>query len=121
MEFLISNWFLPVALLAVIAAGGYTAYVFLKRPTSEQINSVLEWLLYAVTVAEKELGSGTGQLKLRYVYNMFLDRFRWLSRVITFSMFSELVDDALAQMRKLLSTNNAVQNYVIGLDAKEES
>ncbi|MFR6482019.1 MAG: hypothetical protein ACLUPD_10785 [Anaerotignum faecicola] len=42
---------------------------------AEQREKVKEWLLLAVTEAEKELGSGTGQLKLRYVYDLFLRRF----------------------------------------------
>lgn len=44
-------------------------------PSDKQLNKVREWLLYAVTKAEKELGGGTGQIKLRYVYDMFVARF----------------------------------------------
>ena len=36
-------------------------YVFVKMPSDKQLNKVREWLLYAVTKAEKELGGGTGQ------------------------------------------------------------
>lgn len=112
MKILIENWYLIVAVVAVIAVGGYCVYVFVKRPTSSQIASIKEWLLYAVTEAEKALGSGTGQLKLRYVYNMFIDKFPYLSEVITFDMFSGLVDEALENMRHLLETNTAVKKYV---------
>ena len=47
------------------------------------LNKVREWLLYAVTKAEKELGAGTGKLKLRYVYDMFVARFEWLSMMLS--------------------------------------
>lgn len=112
MKALVENWHLIVAAAAVLTMAGYTVCVFVKRPTSAQIKSVKEWLLYAVTKAEKALGSGTGQLKLRYVYDMFIDKFPYLSGIITFYMFSGLVDDALDDMRHLLETNNAVRNYV---------
>lgn len=112
MKMLIENWYLIIAAVAVLAIGGYGIYVFVKRPTSAQIQSIKEWLLYAVTEAEKAFGSGTGQLKLRYVYNMFIDKFPYLSEVITFDMFSGLVDEALENMRHLLETNKAVKNYV---------
>ena len=79
-------------------------------PSDKQLNKVREWLLYAVTKAEKELGAGTGKLKLRYVYDMFVARFEWLAKVITFDMFSMMVDEALEQMRTMLDSNEAVQN-----------
>lgn len=114
MEFLVKNWYLIVAAVAVIGVGGYCIYVFVKKPTTSQIECIKEWLLWAVTQAEKELGSGTGQLKLRYVYNMFIERFGYLANIITFDMVSGLVDEALEEMRKLLNTNTAVKSYVAG-------
>ena len=80
MEFLETNWLSLVIVLIILVAVAYCVYFFIKRPTSEQIKSIKEWLLWAVTEAEKNLGSGTGQLKLRYVYNMFIERFRGLSK-----------------------------------------
>ena len=65
-----------------------------------------------VTKAEKELGAGTGKLKLRYVYDMFVARFEWLAKVITFDMFSMMVDEALEQMRTMLDSNEAVQKLI---------
>lgn len=112
MKMLIENWYLIVAAAASILIGGYGIYAFAKRPTESQIKSIREWLLYAVTEAEKALGSGTGQLKLRYVYNMFIERFPVLCEIITFEMFSGLVDEALEQMRHLMATNLAVDLYV---------
>ena len=64
MKFITENWFVIVAILACAAAGGYTVYAFVKMPSDKQLNKVREWLLYAVTTAEKELGGGTGQIKL---------------------------------------------------------
>lgn len=72
---------------------------------------VKNWLVWAVSVAESELGSGTGQLKLRSVYNMFVQRFPKLSLIITFNKFSALVDDALEIMRKMLE-NEKIANII---------
>ena len=84
----------------------------LQMPSDKQLNKVREWLLYAVTKAEKELGAGTGKLKLRYVYDMFVARFEWLAKVITFDMFSMMLDEALEQMRTMLDSNEAVQKLI---------
>ena len=95
-----------------IRDSGYAIYSFVKMPSDKQLNKVREWLLYAVTKAEKELGAGTGKLKLRYVYDMFVARFEWLAKVITFDMFSMMVDEALEQMRTMLDSNEAVQKLI---------
>ena len=114
MKFITENWFVLVAFAAVAAAGGYVVYAFVKMPSDRQLEKVREWLLYAVTKAEKELGGGTGQIKLRYVYDMFVARFGWLAQVISFEMFSILVDDALDKMKGLLESNKAMQELVNG-------
>ena len=114
MKFITENWFVLVALASVAAAGGYAVYTFVKMPSDKQLKKVREWLLYAVTKAEKELGGGTGQIKLRYVYDMFVARFTWLARVISFEMFSMMVDDALDKMKGMLESNKAMQELVNG-------
>ena len=48
---------------------------FAKSGKATQLESLRQWLLFAVTEAEKSLGSGTGKLKLRQVYDMFLTKF----------------------------------------------
>lgn len=72
------------------------------------------WLVFAVASAEKALGSGTGELKLRQVYDQFLDKFPVLSKFISFEMFSGLVDKALESLEDMLNTNEAVNTYIKG-------
>lgn len=75
---------------------------FIKTPRKEQIVKVKEWLLLAVMEAEKKFGEDTGVLKLRFVYDLFVTKFPWIAKVLTFDRFSALVDDALDEMRNLL-------------------
>lgn len=114
LEFLISYWYIILALIVLGVVVGIAVYHFIKLPTSAQLQKVREWLLWAVTEAEKALGGGTGQLKLRYVYDAFVARFGWLAKVISFETFSALVDDALEEMRELLAKNKAAAAYVEG-------
>lgn len=95
MKYIVENWFVIVGLIAVLTAGGYAVYVFVKMPSDKQLNKVREWLLYAVTKAEKELGGGTGQIKLREAFSM-------------------MVDEALERMKKMLESNKAMQTLVSG-------
>ena len=112
MELIIDNWYVIFALVALVIAITYICIRYFNKPTEEQIKALKEWLLYAVTLAEKELGSGTGKLKLRQVYDLFLIRFPWLAKIISFDTFSKYVDEALEQMKGLLSTNVNVLTFV---------
>ena len=112
MEFLIENWYIIVAGIAAVIAAALTAKHYWGMPTAQQIVAIKEWLLWAVTEAEAELGNGTGQLKLRLVYDMFLNTFPWAAKVISFELFAKMVDEALDKMREMLKTNPAVAALV---------
>jgi len=112
MDWIINNWYIIVGLLAVVLMVVYLVVKFFCLPTDKQIEKVKEWLKYAVTQAEKALGSGTGQLKLRYVYDMFVQRFPWLSRVVTFDYFEMLVDEALKWLELQLASNKNIKEFV---------
>ena len=88
MEFIANNWYILVAAVAAVAVVIWFICKFFKLPRESQIAKVKEWLLFAVTQAEKEFGSGTGQLKLRYVYDMFVTKFPYLVQFISFETFS---------------------------------
>ena len=118
MEWILSNWYLLVAIIAVLWMGAYALYRFYDLPSSEQLAKVREWLVYACSLAEKDLGSGTGQLKLRYVYDLFLNKFPWLAKLLSFEAFSKMVDSALEDMKHAIETNNNVKAFIEG--AKNE-
>ena len=85
---------------------------FVKLPKDKKIANIKEWLKFAVVDAEKELGSGTGQLKLRMVYNMAVKQFPFIVQLIPFDTFSGWVDEALDWMRDQLAENKVTQSYV---------
>lgn len=112
MDFITNHWYVLVIIIAALGVAGYAIYTFVKMPSNQQLTKVQEWLLYAVTKAEQELGAGTGQLKLRYVYDMFVGKFPDIAKVLTFEAFSIMVDTALEKFKKLLETNQNVAAYV---------
>ena len=120
IELLIANWQIILGALIIIATAIYTFIRFNKKSVQEQIDQVKEWLLYAVMAAEKELGSGTGAIKLRYVYDMFVTKFPLMVALIPFSTFSAFVDEALDKFKDLLATSPQLQLYVQQQEAVEE-
>ena len=101
--------FAAVFVILILAAW---LYIFLTRPSDDQITAVKAWLLLAVTNAERDLGGGTGKLKLRQVYDLFIQRFPYIARWISFDIFSGWVDEALDEMKRLLTSNQAIQDYI---------
>lgn len=99
-------------ILACIVLAGLAAYFFMNLPIGVQKKKIKEWLLWAVTQAEKELGSGTGQLKLRYVYDLFASKFKFVSVMLPFDIFAKWVDEVLVSMRSIIITNANAREYI---------
>ena len=116
INFLTNYWWVIVIAIAALGVGIKFVYDFFTSTTKEErINTVKEWLIYAVAMAEKELGPGTGCLKLRQVYDKFLTIFPpVITKLVTFATFSKLVDEALTTFEAMLKKNNAVKDYVEG-------
>lgn len=114
MKWIIENW----SLLVVIASVAVVVMAFVKKfselPSQEQIYKVKQWLLFAVISAEKEFSSGTGVIKLRYVYDMFIKAFPSLTPLVPFDIFKIWVDEALEQMKHLIDTNKNINDFVEG-------
>ena len=104
-------WIIFAVIVCLIAAG-VAIYTFIKTPRNEQIEKLKEWLLWAVIEAEKELGSNTGALKLRRVYDLFVTTFPWLARIISFERFHVYVVEALERMEKLIIENKQIAAYI---------
>ena len=106
------NMIIALGIIGLIGIVIAAIYYFMTLSKDKQIQMVKNWLLLAVVEAEKALGSGTGQLKLRYVYDLFITRFKYLSLVISFPQFSMLVDEALDTMRNMIANNKQVEQYI---------
>lgn len=98
-------------LLTLLGIGAF-AFWFYKLGKEKQIEMLKQWLLFIVIEAEKELGGGTGAVKLRFVYDKFIKRFKFMSKVISFETFSALVDEALETMRFMIQNNPHVATYI---------
>lgn len=118
VTFLMENWYLVVALLAVACVIGMCIGRFLNMPTETQREKVKEWLLWAVMQAEKELGGGTGKLKLRRAYDLFVQRFPAVAMAVSFDTFSMWVDESLKEMQNLLKTNDSIEKIMKDGDKK---
>ena len=106
------NFQVIIVFLITVAAGIGVTTAFFKLPNKKKIDNIKEWLKYAVVEAEKELGSGTGQLKLRMVYDLAVKQFPFIVQFVAFDVFSSWVDEALKWMNEQLAQNKATKEYV---------
>lgn len=106
------NIITAIGIIGIVGAAAYALYYFMTLGKEKQLAMVKEWLLLAVIEAEKALGSNTGKIKLRYVYDLFLTKFKYLSLIISFEQFSMLVDEALDTMRDMITNNKQVEQYI---------
>lgn len=118
MNFIIENWYLILLALIFCVIAGVFIYKFMKSPRETQIKVVKEWLKYAVALAESEFGSGTGQLKLRMVYDMFISKFPTVAKLVPFEIFGAYVDEALEWLNIQLENNVSIATLIKG--SKEE-
>ncbi len=116
INFLAGHWAEIVAVIVLAALAVIAGIKFFRLSAAEQKERIKEWLLYAVTSAETELGGGTGKLKLATVYDMFVKAFPVLKNFITVEAFSALVDEALEEMRAMLSNNRKINDIVSGTE-----
>lgn len=114
VNFIAENWFLIVFALVAIIFVTCSIIRFIHMPTAKQIENLMEWLKIAVVEAEKQFQSGTGQLKLRAVYESAVIAFPWIVKYMTFEKFSQLVDIALVWMREQIEQNEKIREYIEG-------
>lgn len=89
----------------VLALGVLTSLMVLT-------GNLKEWLKWAVAKAENELGSGTGELKLRRVYDWAVEKFPIIKYVLPFCIFSAWVDVALKTLKEQIERNEDIKRYV---------
>lgn len=76
------------------------------------VNGFKNWLVWAVSEAEATFGSNTGKLKLRYAYELAVERFPTLAKFIPFTLFSKMVDGALEIMRDMVENNKNIADAI---------
>lgn len=106
--------------IIALTIGALILIIVIAYLVIQQQAKVREWLKYAVSEAERLLGEKTGQLKLRFVYDWFCEKFSVIAAIVPFKVFSAWVDVALETMRKWLETGNAIGDYILGYPEEEK-
>lgn len=126
MKWVMDNWSLLVVVLSTVIVIAIRVASYLRLSDEDKakakaqhrdamLRALSDWLLIAVTEAEKELGGGTGKLKLRAVYEKAISLFGpELADIVTLEQLDQLLQVPLDQMRDMLVDNKAIRKYVDG-------
>ena len=108
INYIIENWDFILLIFAALAAIVYFAFKGNK--------SVVMKMLYAlVTEAEKELGGGTGSLKLATVIGQIYPKLPAVIKLfITEKILAQWVEEALAAAKEAWANNTAIADYIEG-------
>lgn len=112
LEFIRDYWFVIIAFIGVVSFVSIKIYNWFKQPSSKQKEQIKQWLIFAVAKAEAELGTGTGQLKLSKVYDMFIEKFPAIALFVSFEDFSVMVDEALNKLEEIMKDNQNIQDVI---------
>lgn len=106
LNFLLENWDSVLVIVAAIAL-----FIFLyMRGEKKLIYTILYNL---ITEAEKNYGSGTGQLKLAAVISGIYEKLPAIIKiVITENRLVKWIEDVLRQAKQKWAENAAIANYV---------
>lgn len=106
IKFLIENWDSVIFVIAVLAA----LIALYKRGRVEVVKKVLFSL---VSRAEKEFGSGTGELKKAAVIEWIYEKLPKIVTVfITPKEIERLIESVLEYAKKKWASNTALQDYI---------
>ena len=111
MKIIIENW--EIILLIVICTVICTAIIGILFYTGN-IKKIKQILLYLVTKAEQELGSGTGELKYAAVTTWLYERLPTIAKVFfTTKRIDALIEEAVSKMKQYLSENENAKRLIL--------
>lgn len=100
-----------LVIISILVAAAIVGFLALR------FDAFRNWLVYAVSESESVFGGGTGKLKLRYAYDLAVKAFPVIAKLIPWSLFSKLVDEALEIMKDMAKHN---ENINAALGRKED-
>jgi len=105
LDFIINYW--QVIIVAIILI-----VVIIIKLKEMWNGNIIEWLVSICAEMERELGPGTGRLKLAGAYEIFINTFPIASKFMSAEFFAVLVDEALEILDETIAQNDKIKRYI---------
>ena len=86
INFIIEYWYIGLGLLVLVLT-------VLKRIRDAKREDIIKWLVYACRTAEIKIEQD--EKKLKILYDMFCKWYPWVSKIISYDKFKDMVKEAL--------------------------
>jgi len=102
LNWLIENWFLIVIFLCFFGKSIINTINFLLMEPNKRLLFIRENILNLVLIAEKELGSKTGEMKLKLVITTFYKKYPFARLIFPENKLIELIEESVVEMKNIL-------------------
>ncbi len=106
LNWLIENWFLIVIFLCFFGKSIINTINFLLMEPNKRLLFIRENILNLVLKAEEQLGSKTGELKLKLVINLFYKKYPIARLIISETKLIEMIEESVTEMKNTLKENS---------------
>ncbi len=106
LNWLIENWFLIVIFLCFFGKSIINTINFLLMEPNKRLLFIRENILNLVLKAEEQLGSKTGELKLKLVINSFYKKYPIAKLIISETKLIEVIEESVTEMKNTLKKNS---------------
>lgn len=101
LNWIMENWFIIVAVIALIFVAVYQYFKFSKLTKKQQLTKIKRTAYILVAEAEFSFGSKAGQAKFNYVYKMLANKFPLFNRIPKEAAY-KIIDEALDELKEAL-------------------
>lgn len=101
LNWIMENWFIIVAVMALIFVAAYQCLKFSKLTKKQQLAKIKRTAYILVAEAEFSFGSKAGQAKFNYVYKMLANKFPLFNRIPKEAAY-KIIDEALDELKEAL-------------------
>lgn len=106
LNWLIENWFLIVIFLCFFGKSIINTINFLLMEPNKRLLLIRENILNLVLKAEEQLGSKTGELKLKLVISSFYKKYPIARFIISETKLRNIIEESVTEMKNILKKNS---------------
>ncbi len=106
LNWLIENWFVIVVFVCVLfVLLVHIIKLFIMEP-EKRLSFIKDTIFSLVLMAEKELGSKTGEMKLKLVITTFYKKYPFIRLILSENKLIDVIEESVVEMKNILKKNS---------------
>ncbi len=105
LNWLVEYWFVIVVFVCVLFVLIVHIVKFLIMEPNKKLSFIKDTIFSLVLMAEKELGSKTGEAKLKLVITTFYKKYPFARFILPENKLIEVIEESVVEMKNILKKN----------------